>query len=382
MEKTYLEVNLDSITRNFQTVRSIVGSDVKIIAVVKANGYGHGMVEVSRALNRAGADMLGVAFPFEGAVLRRAGIKLPILVMGGMNPSDMKEIIRFSLTPAIGNCALLKELERTADRNVEIHLKLDTGMTRLGMPLDDAYELTMKLIKNAPGRLRLSGIMTHFAESDVKGSEYSSQQVDAFSSFYKKIGSPPGLMCHCANSGAIVNMREAHLQAVRPGIMLYGYLPCRALAAKVDIIPAGSWKTEVVDTKRIRKGTHVGYGRSFTAKNDMLLAFLPVGYGDGYSRKLSSCGSVLLRGKKALVIGRVSMDTVVVDITEIRDVYSGETAVLMGSDGNEVVSAYDMAEKEGTIPYEVLTSISARVPRKYLPALSVIQDTNDADPQD
>ena len=365
---TSARVDLQALAHNFaEVVRR--AEDRKILAVVKAQAYGHGAVPVSRRLLSLGADMLGVALIEEGRELRAAGIDAPILVMGAEFPEQAEAIAALQLIPALTSMSVARALSTAAKKlkiNVSVHVKIDTGMGRIGISPDEAPGFVAALRK-LPG-IEVQGLMTHFADADLRDKEFASIQLDRFEALVKGLDAR-GMSIpvrHAANSSAILDYRRALFTMVRPGLMLYGYNPLEAGAVKADLRPVLSLTTRIAFLKKVPAGVPISYGRTFVTNRESLIATLPIGYADGYSRALSNKGEALVRGVRAPVVGRVCMDMCMIDVTGVPAVSEGDEVLLIGSQGNERITAEDIAAKTGTIAYEVLCGISSRVPRIYL----------------
>lgn len=363
---TIAEISLSAISSNLEKVRSKAGNR-KILTVVKASAYGHGAIPVAEKLIAEGVDMLGVANVEEGIELRDAGINHPIVVLSGIVPDEIPAVIEYNLTPVIYNPPIARSLSEASKKRgkiTAIHIKIDTGMGRLGVIAYEAVSI-IKEIAELKG-LRLEGIMTHFSDVDLIDKEYAEFQLKLFNDVIeglKKIGIKFEL-CHAANSAAILTFSSSLFDMVRPGIMLYGYPPSDQIYSP-GLRPALSLKTQILFLKKVPSGTPISYGRTFITKRESTIAVLPIGYADGYNRLLSNKGEVLIKGKRAPVIGRVCMDTTMVDVTEISGVKEGDEVVLIGKQGEEFIGADEIAKKIDTIPYEVLCSISRRVTRVY-----------------
>ena len=358
------EISLPALRQNLQEVARRVGSSV-ILAVVKANAYGHGAVRVAKTLLSSGAQRLGVATVAEGVELRQAGISAPILVMGGGLVDDLDAILEYSLQPALPSeesVARMGRLASTRSSPLPIHLKIDTGMGRLGLSPADAGSL---LRGRWPSSLQLEGLMSHLGSADDADPKATEAQLTAFREVLADIkgrtGSPP--IAHIAGSAGILAWPESHFDLVRPGLMLYGYAP--GVLQAPELRPALTWKTHVVQVKRVMPGQAVSYGGTFIAKRPTTLAVLAVGYADGYSRALSNRGRILIHGRLVPVVGRVCMDLTIVDVTDIPTVTPGTEAVLIGRQGAGCISADDLAAEIGTISYEILVGIGPRVERVY-----------------
>jgi alanine racemase len=367
LKKTYLEIDLNAVRHNLEAIKNRIGNKALLLAV-KADGYGHGAVQVSR-LAEAGAltDMLGVSSPIEGAELREEGIKLPILNLGLVLPriEEIDAIIRFNITQTVADFALAEMISKAAVKAKSIsklHLKIDTGMGRIGCRPEDAFSIGQK-ISALPG-IVLEGIFTHFPVSDDPDSGFTRNQINDFTSIIDQFAKN-GLDLkykHMANSAAILNYKDSIFNMARPGITAYGYRPSKDCNSSVKLIPSMTFKSCIIFIKRVKKDTPLSYGLTYRTKSDTNIATLPVGYGDGYSRFLSSKGSVIIRGKTYPVAGRVCMDQILVDLG--KDEYPlGEEVILFGK---ENITVETIAELIGTIPYEVTCGISKRVQRVYL----------------
>ncbi len=362
-------VDLTAIEHNVARVRGLVGEKVEILAVVKADAYGHGAVKAARACERGGASLLGVAIVREGAELRRAGIELPILVQCCASASEIGAIIEHGLMPTVASLEFARALSEEASRagvTVKVHADIDTGMGRMGFAPESAVE-EISGVAELPG-LELDGLYTHFSTSEIANDKWTLGQIEKFEGLARELAGlgikPPRL--HAANSGAVINYEKAHLTLARPGLMLYGVYPDRSLESKVALRPALRFETSIVFLKSIPAGTSLGYGRSFVAPAPMRIGTANVGYADGYAWRLSGESSVLVRGRRVPVVGRVSMDQLLIDVSSVADAELGDTVTLIGSDGAQCIRAEDIAGWAGTISYEILCGISQRVPRVYV----------------
>ena len=376
---TFAEIDLDAIEFNLGQIRKLVGPDVKICPAVKADGYGHGAVEVSRTVLDAGAEMLGVATVEEALELREAGIEAPILIFQCIFEDQIRELVRNDLSTTVCDgkfaSALSKEA-RTAGKTAKVHIKVDTGMGRIGIPPDDAVGLALELSK-MPG-LEIEGIFTHFPSADEEDLTFSRQQTEQFTQATQAIEAA-GVQIplrHTANSAAILNMPETYFDMVRPGIMLYGLYDSEHVSREVPLRQSMTLKTRIVFLKELPPGKTVGYGRTFTTSGSTLVATIPIGYADGYNRLLSNRASVLVRGKRVPVIGRVCMDQTMLDVTDVPGVSVGDEVVLYGSQGDEQISIEEIAALQGTISNEVICAVGKRVPRVY-----VRKDTGRGNPE-
>lgn len=341
-------------------------------AVIKADAYRHGIVECATALERAGTRWFGVTTTEEGVQLREAGIFGRILLMTGFWHGDEEEIIQKHLTPAVWEYWHFVSLRRAAQKlgkvDVPIHLKIDTGMARLGVPWAD-LQPTIDDLKTQ-SELQLEGIFTHIASAEILGEMAVTEQLARFSesaTLIRQSGYTPKYE-HAGNSAAIVSRREAWHNMVRPGISLYGYYPAFSprQPETPKVFPVLSWKTRIISIRKTPRGQRIGYNGTFTTVRDSRIAVLPVGYADGLNRQLSSRGRVLIRGQFAPMLGRISMDLTLVDVTDIDGVQIGDEVVLLGTSGAERIDASEHAALASTISYEILCNISKRVPRHYL----------------
>jgi alanine racemase len=359
-------VDLDALLWNFRQIRSKVGPEVKVLSMVKANAYGHGAPAIGKVLAAAGSDAFGVATLEEGIELRQAGIRLPILVLAGAYPNQVDQFFDYRLTPVIHALENTEELDRAArgrSKEFNVHLKVDTGMGRMGFLAAeiDSWLATIKALK----ALKIDGVFSHFSHAESVEGDYTRQQLRLFQSVVQRLragGIAPSLV-HLANSAATITLPTAYFNMVRPGLMLYGVYPSPAMASQISLKPVLSWKTRILQLKRVPAGSSISYGQTFVTKRKSLIATLPIGYADGYSRLLSNRGEVLVGGKRAPVAGRVCMDLTMIDVTDIEKVEPGDEVVLLGRQGDAEISADELAAWANTISYEVLTSISNRVPR-------------------
>jgi alanine racemase len=366
---TRAEIDLDALVRNLRTLRS-AAPRVDILAVVKADAYGHGAVEVSRALEAVGVGAFGVALVEEGLSLRSAGIRGEIVVLGGAYDGGWEALVEHRLAPVVFRPEHLKTLGIAARARGVVagaHLKVDTGMGRLGVLPAELPALLDRA--RAEPSVQIDGLCSHFANADLADAALTRVQIERFQSALAQLraaGFSPRWR-HLSNSAGLVALPEVRdgleLNLVRPGLALYGLLPAPWLRPPRLLEPVLSWKTAVVHLKSVPPGTPISYGSTWTAPRPSRIATLPVGYADGWSRLLSNRGSVLVRGRRAPIVGRVCMDLCMVDVTDLPEVEMGDEVVLLGSQGTETQDAHALASLQGTIAYEVLCAISARVPR-------------------
>ena len=361
----WAEVNLQALRHNYREIKKQLAAEVKLCAVVKANAYGHGAVPAARIAVEEGAEYLAVATLSEGIELRQAGFTTPILVLGLVMPEDAKDVVDYDLTQVVCEWALAEALSHEAQRQqkeARIHLKVDTGMGRIGVRPEEIGELAAKIAK-LPG-LVIEGMFSHFATADSKDKTYTKAQLAAFKEAVAAVeGHGIKLSIkHIAESAAILEIPEAHFDMVRAGVIQYGLWPSAEVTHPLDLQPVMSLKARVTWVKDLHPGESVGYGRTFIADKECRIATLPLGYADGYIRAYGKEGFVEIHGKKAPVAGRVCMDQVMVDVTDIPDVQIGDEVTLFGSDS---LTIDEMARWGNTINYEVPCLLGARLPRVY-----------------
>ena len=362
---TYIQVDLDAIGHNARLLKKETAQDAHMLAVVKANAYGHGIVQVAKVVLENGADYLGVAIPEEGEMLRNAGVKAPVLVLGGVNEKGAAASVKMDLIQTVFDAERIYMLEKAAaqqEKEAQVHLKIDSGMGRIGVRSAREVQQILEALAACP-HVKLTGAFTHFADADGQSESYTLMQMEKFEALARLL--PEGIVLHAAASAGSARFKNARYDMVRQGIALYG---CAAGNSTYEVIPALSWHTEIVFVKTIPAGACVSYGCTFTAEKETRVATLPVGYGDGYSRSLSGKAQVLIAGKRCNVLGRVCMDQIMVDVTELAEdeAVVGAPAVLLGAQGNERITADEMADLAGTISYEMLMAATARVPVMYL----------------
>ncbi len=366
---TYAEIDLDRLTANYRAIQQHV-APARVLAVLKANAYGHGLVEVARHMEKLGAPYLGVAVLEEGILLRECGITTPILVMGGILGNQIPLFLQHDLTLTASSVEKLQQIDAAAaqrGKQARVHLKIDTGMERIGVHYYSAEALLETAVHAT--HCHVEGIYSHFANADAADLSYTHLQLNRFQAvlaFYDKRGFPSPPLRHIANSGGILQMPASHLDMVRPGILLYGVYPSHEVPRTVNVQPALSWKSRVVYFKVIQPGHPVSYGSTWQSDHMVRAVTVPVGYGDGYFRRMSGQAVVLINGKRYPVIGRICMDQIIVNI-EWDSAYNGDEVILIGDAGNGVtISCEDLAQWAGTIPYEVLTNINTRISRVYV----------------
>ena len=366
LRPTYLEVDLDRLAANYRAIADHV-APARVMPILKANAYGHGLVEVGRLLERVGAPYLGVAYLEEGIRLRQHGVRMPVLVLGGIIGSQVPRFLEHDLTLTASSVDKLRAIDACAadaHRTATVHLKIDTGMERIGVHWYSAEKLLEESLRCR--HLRVEGIFTHFANADTRELTHARLQLERFAEvlrFYERRSLPPPLR-HAANSGAILQLPESHLDLVRPGILFYGAGPSAEVPASLPVSQALRWVTRVVFFKVVQPNHPVSYGSAWAPGAPTRVVTLPVGYGDGYARSMSGKAEVIVRGKRHPVVGRICMDQVMVSIGW-DTAYNGDEVVLLGSAGDASITIEELAGWAGTIPHEVLTSINTRVPRLY-----------------
>ena len=357
-------IRLDRLRRNIKAARKKIGGHPKICVPVKADAYGHGAVAVSRSALEAGAEYLGVALLREGVELRNAGIDAPVMIFSQSLPEDLPVIVSLDLIPFVSDNEFIEKAAKAAVRAkkpLTVHLKIDTGMGRLGCQPEEAAGLAIKIA--LAKKLRLGGVATHFAASDsLKKSDiaYTKKQIQRFGeavSSIRKAGIEPGIV-HAANSGALVFHEDSYFDMIRPGIFLYGYPP----GPVPGVEPVMELRSTLVSIKKVRKGESVSYNRTWIARKDTFIGIIPTGYADGFPRGLSNNHSILIRGKAYPLAGRICMDQCMVDLGSRPEAQRWDEAVIFGPG---FINAADMAEKINTIPYEITCGINKRVPREY-----------------
>jgi len=367
--RTWAEVNLSHIIHNYEQIKRATGPGVKVLAAVKANAYGHGAVPVSRALAEAGVDMLGIAALSEAIELREAGLRLPMLLFGCVLPDGIGEALEHAVSLTVCDTDLaddVSEAARRLGRAASVHVKIDTGMGRIGVRHDEALELIRHV--SALEAVSLDGIWTHFPAADETDVSFAHEQLALFGAVVEAMEADgiPVPLRHAANSGAIAQIPEAHLDMVRPGLALYGYHPTADRVLPLDLRPGMTLKTRISFVKKLPTGASVSYGRTFVTRRPTRAATLPVGYADGFNRLRSNEGEVLVRGRRAPIIGRICMDQCVVDVTDVPEAQLGDEVVLYGTQGAETISVESVAKALGTIPNEVVCAVGARVPRVHI----------------
>ncbi len=361
-------IDLSAVADSIRGIGSLVGKDVRIMAVVKADGYGHGAVRVAQTALAHGASWLGVAYAQEAVEIRQAGIDVPILILGAAPPEAVEPVTQYSLSQAVCDTETPRALSAQAGPScpARVHVKVDTGMGRIGVTPEDTPDY-VAFLRTLPN-LTIEGIFTHFPKSDEKDPTFTNRQIDEFTGLLGEL-SGRGIdipFRHMANSGGVLAFPASHLNLVRPGIMIYGLYPSAEVARSMPLRPAMSLVTRIRFIKRVPAGTPISYGGTYVTKAPTDVATLPIGYADGYRRLLSNNYEVLVRGVRAPVIGRVCMDMTMVDVTHIKGAAVGDEVVLMGRQGDGEISTEEMAERLSTINYEITCLVGKRVPRVYI----------------
>ena len=371
LHDTVAITNLRAYKQNIRKILDYIGASVRLMAVVKANAYGHGMAECAQTAIEAGASMLGVAFACEGAALRKAGITIPILVLAQESYTYIPDLVDNSLTISLTSFSMLDELKKVIENNrrtCRVHIKVDTGMGRIGVQPDDATGLVEAALKTSG--VTVEGIYSHFPSADFEDEDFTRKQIERFSSLLDNLdrkGIKPEIV-HICNSAALIKFPEAHFDLVRPGIMTFGLSPYSGSEKKLALEPVLSLVSRIVFIKEVLAGFAVSYGGTFVTKRASRLATVPVGYADGYRRHLSNRGKAIVNGIVVPVAGRVCMDQTVFDITDAGDVREGDPVILIGSHGDARISVENIACTLGTISHEIVTGITSRVSRTFIPA--------------
>jgi alanine racemase len=365
---TVAEIDLSALAFNYRQIQKRIPRGVKILAVVKADAYGHGALPISLKLEKLGVAYLGVAISDEGVQLRKGGVKAPILILGGFYKEDVDQVLKHDLTPVVFEKESLRLLSKASERRrekVRVHLKVDTGMGRLGVPTNLWSEF-LKELKRFP-KIEIEGILSHFSMTDEDGGVFTRHQWEKFQeavAVAKAMGIPFRYF-HISNSAMLTTSPAYSGNLVRPGIMLYGSYPSPMFQDLIKLKPIMTLKTRIHFLKWVPPQTRISYGGTFVTERESLIATLPIGYADGYDGHLSNQGEVLIRGKRAPVVGKVCMDFIMADVTHIPKVSKGDEVILMGRQGKEQITADEIAGKIDSIPYEVLCAVGKRVPKIY-----------------
>lgn len=370
LRPTWAEIDLGAIAHNIKLIKDYVGSETRVMAVLKADGYGHGAGAVARAALRAGAEYLGVATPDEAVELREGGIRGPILVMGPCLPGCSEDkMVELDITQTVCTLEQAEATERAAARRGKralVHIKVDTGMGRLGVPAGEGADFIAR-VRNYP-HLEIEGLFTHFAAADEGDKSYTWEQYKRFMKLVEELeerglGVPP--LKHVCNSAALLDLPEMHLDMVRPGALLYGFHPGPHVVKRLPLQPALSLKSRIVFLKGVEAGARLSYGLTYTAARATRIATIPIGYADGYRRLFSNRSEVLVRGRRAPVVGRVCMDQCLIDVGQIPAVAIGDEVTLIGRQGDEEITAIELADLAGSLAIDLTCGIGKRVPRLY-----------------
>lgn len=375
------EINLDAIAYNIHQIKSQISKDTEIMAVVKADAYGHGAIEVSRILIENGVQRLAVAILDEGKQLRKSNIQVPILILGYTSLEQADEIVFYDFIQTVFSYDMAKAISDAAvrqNKTAAVHIKIDTGMGRIGLQPNQDSVYLIKEISRLPN-LQIEGIFTHFSSADEKDPSFTELQFSRFTSFISQLEKEDIYIPvkHCSNSAGFIGYKNMHMDLIRPGIILYGLYPSEEVKKEiVHLKPAMTLKSQVVFIKEVEENVPISYSRKFITRRKTKVATIPVGYADGYSRQLSNKGRVLIRGQYAPIIGNICMDQFMVDVTDIPDVGVGDEVVLMGSQGEETIGAEEIARHIGTINYEVICMVGKRIPRVYKEHEEIIKKMN------
>ncbi len=371
---TRAEIDLTAFRHNLQNLRKYLDPQTRIMAIVKADAYGHGAVSCARiAVESGAANYLGAGVIEEGIELRENGLNAPILILGSIFPDEAEDLVRHNLATILCTQPLAQALSKEAekqDKTVSVHIKVDTGMNRLGISPENLPTL-LDQVRNLKN-LKIEALSTHFSSADDEDLSVTQAQLEKFQTaltILQKEGVHTPIV-HCANTSALFKFPESHFNMVRPGLILYGVLPSPSLRPVIDqgenpFQPVMQWKSQIILLKPIAKNQPVSYSGSFTTQRNSLIATLPIGYADGLHRMLSNKMDVLIRGRRAPQVGNICMDMILIDVTDIPDVQAGDEVVIFGRQGDEMISVEELAVKGKTIPYEILCSVSKRVPRIY-----------------
>ncbi|WP_417140818.1 alanine racemase [Ruminococcus bromii] len=377
VKRTWAEISLNAIEHNYNVIRNKVADDTKVCCVIKADGYGHGAVELSQIYEKLGADFFAVSNIDEGIEIRKSGSKLPIVILGYTPVSEAKNLAAYNISQAVFSLEYAKELSEKCveeDCICKMHIKVDSGMSRIGFMCQefprDEYSIEEICEACCLPNLEVEGLFTHFcvSDEDAEGREFTNKQYENFihvRDSLKKRGVDISVV-HCSNSGAIEDYPETCCDMVRAGIILYGLAPSSKLADRLDLVPAMTLKTVVAFVKEVQKGATISYGRTFTADRKMKIATVPIGYADGFIRQNAKDGYMMVNGKKAKIVGRICMDQTMLDVTDIEDVKTGDEVVVFGTGENGEPTADSLAENTGTINYETVCLVGKRVPRIYI----------------
>jgi len=384
---TFAEINLDSFRHNLHSIKSLMGPGVGTMAIIKADAYGHGAIQCARVATKEQVNYIGVGIIQEGIELRESGITSPILILGGVYPNEIEELIKYNLSTSLSNSVIASDISKKAEqanKSVGVHIKIDTGMGRLGIQ----PEGFMSLLNNVRSykNLKIEGVFTHLSSADEEDSAKTNHQISIFSNVLKKLHTTNiskmnnvngHILSHSANTAGLLRFPESRFDLVRPGISLFGSFPSPATASAFDVLakenkltklrPVMNWKTKIIQVQTLRKGVSVSYGGRYVTKNDETrIATIPVGYADGLSRRLSGNMELLVKEKRVKQVGTICMDMCLIDITDLPDVTMGEEVVIFGNQGKGQIKVEELATQADTIPYEILCGVGKRVPRIYI----------------
>ncbi|RLB96232.1 MAG: alanine racemase [Deltaproteobacteria bacterium] len=361
-------IDLGALRHNFFEIKRLVGAEVRIVAVVKSDAYGHGLIPVARVLETAGADCFGVFELNEALELREAGCRLPILIMMGIAQEEASAVVENGLTAAVFQYGIAEKLSEAALKHgtiAPVHVKVDTGMTRLGVPAERTVDF-VRLLQPLKG-IRLEGVFSHLAQADMPDHPFTEEQIRRFSRVFeacKQLGVCTDAV-HISNSGALLGGKGVSFGMVRPGILLYGSSPAEGWPAAASFKPVMTFRSRVIQVKKVPAGTSISYGHTYTTRTSAVIATVPVGYDDGYSRAFSNKGYMLVRGKRVPVVGRVCMNLTMLDVSSVKGVSAGDEVVIIGAQGKERITAEEIAKVAGTISYEIYCSIGKSNYRIY-----------------
>ena len=385
---TFAEINLDSFRHNLHSIKSLIGPDVGTMAIIKADAYGHGAIQCARAATKEQVNYIGVGIIQEAIELRENGITSPILILGGIYPNEIEDLIKYNLSTSLSSSVIASAISKKAEqanKSVGVHIKIDTGMGRLGIQPEDFLSLLNNVItcKN----LKIDGLFTHFSSADEEDPETTHHQISIFLNVLKKLRTTnfskmtneiDHILFHSANTAGLLRFPESRFDLVRPGISLFGSFPSPTVASVFDSLtnenkgtklrPVMNWKTKIIQIQTLRKGVPISYGGRYVTKNEgTRIATIPVGYADGLSRRLSNNMELLVKETRVKQVGTICMDMCLIDVTSLPDVKMGDEVVIFGSQGNGQIKVEELATKADTIPYEILCGVGKRVPRIYIP---------------
>jgi len=385
---TFAEINLDSFRHNLHSIKSLIGPHVGTMAIIKADAYGHGAIQCAHAAIKEQVNYIGVGIIQEAIELRENGITSPILILGGIYPNEIEDLIKYNLSTSLSSSVIASAISKKAEqanKSVGVHIKIDTGMGRLGIQPEDFLSLLNNVItcKN----LKIEGIFTHLSSADEEDPETTHHQISIFLNVLKKLRTTnfskmtneiDHILFHSANTAGLLRFPESRFDLVRPGISLFGSFPSPTVASVFDSLtnenkatklrPVMNWKTKIIQIQTLRKGVPISYGGRYVTKNDRTrIATIPVGYADGLSRRLSNNMELLVKETRVKQVGTICMDMCLIDVTSLPDVKMGDEVVIFGSQGNGQIKVEELATKADTIPYEILCGVGKRVPRIYIP---------------